>query len=222
MEFARTLELIRITIQGNAFIAAFPSNWKFVLANDGINASFRNEPVDYINTKHNTSCSCATSHTCTMPAQLLISTITPSLVEGLVIGCNLLETVLLSSLSCFYSLECINNIRRMLRLSISSPEYSDLQLNALLTRFNLNDTIEILASEMFIESWTSNVSYERFFNRCNPSICTYKYYYRFDILELLTTFLSVYGGLSLGIRFIVPYLVRMIKKIRNCIRIVPL
>jgi hypothetical protein len=46
------------------------------------------------------------------------------------------------------------------------------ELNSTSTRFNINDTIETLASEMFIESWTSNVSYERFFNSCAASYCT--------------------------------------------------
>jgi hypothetical protein len=95
------------------------------------------------------------------------------------------------------------------------------KLNATSTRFNINDTIETLAYEMFIESWTSNVSYERFFNSCAPAYCTYKVYYRFDALELLTTFLSVYVGLSLGIHIMVPYAVKMIKKIRNRFRVMP-
>jgi hypothetical protein len=221
LEFARTLDLIRTTIQGNALIAAVPSNWKFVLTenNNEINASFRNEPVDYVNIKRNTSCSCATSHTCTMSAQLLMDNVQPFILEDLVLGCNLLETVLLSSLSCFYSMKCINTIRGTLRLFEFHEVYYPVQLHANLTRFNVNDSIETLASKMFIESWTSNVSYEKFFNSCAPSICTYKYYYRFDALELLTRFLTVYSGLSLGIKFIVPYLVRIIKKLRNRARI---
>jgi hypothetical protein len=229
IEFTRTLDLIRIAIQGNALVAVFSLNWRFIVPEKSKekNASFRMESISYINIKHNTSCSCITSHTCTMPAQLLPSNVTPSVLEGLVMGCNQLETVLLSSLFCFYSLTCINDIRLTLELDPFDPkDFTDIvypfQLNPSLTRFNVNATIETLASEMFIESWTSNVSYERFFNSCAPSSCTYKYYYRFDALGLLTTFLTVYGGLSLGIRFIVPYLVQMIKRIRNRIRITPL
>ena len=97
-----------------------------------------------------------------------------------------------------------------------------IQLNDSLTRFNINDTIETMVYDMFIESWIYNVSYERFFNSCNPSYCTYKYYYRFDILELLTTFLSVYAGLSIGIRIMVPFIVKILQKIRNRFRVAPL
>lgn len=64
----------------------------------------------------------------------------------------------------------------------------------------MNDTIETMAREMFIESWTYEVSYERFYNSCAPSHCTFVSRYRFDALELVTTFLSVFAGLSLGLR----------------------
>lgn len=95
-------------------------------------------------------------------------------------------------------------------------------LNSIERRFSINDTIEILANEMFTESWTTNVSYERFFNSCASAFCTDKEYYRFDAIELLTTFLSVYVGLSLGIRIFVPFLVQTIKKIRHRFRVVPI
>lgn len=93
--------------------------------------------------------------------------------------------------------------------------------NSTLTRFNSSDIIETLVYEMFIESWISNVSYERFFNSCAPSYCTYTVYYRFDPFELLTTFLSIYVGLSLGIHILVPYLFKIMKKIRHRSRVVP-
>ncbi len=50
--------------------------------------------------------------------------------------------------------------------------------------------------------------------------CTYTYYYRSDSFELLATFLSVFNGLLVGLRFIVPYLVRIIMNIQNRFRTV--
>ena len=190
IEFARTINLIRTTIQGNALFAAFQTNWKLVVAerDQGRNSSFSSVPITYIDTEHNTSCSCATSQTCTMPAQLFNETDTLYYTfEGLRLACYPLQTVLLSSLSCFYSMDCIYDYWNAL-----SQYYGGLEgfhynksfpspLNSTLTRFNINDTIETLAYDMFIESWITNVSYERFFNSCAPSYCTYKVYYRFDV-----------------------------------------
>ncbi|CAF5101626.1 unnamed protein product [Rotaria sp. Silwood1] len=93
--------------------------------------------------------------------------------------------------------------------------------DAVSTRFSVNDTIETLAYNMFIETWISNVSYEMFFNACEPKECTYTYHYRFDALEVLTTFLSIFGGLSVRLRFFVPHLFQVIQKIVNRFHIRP-
>ena len=231
IEFARTLNLIRATTQGNALIAVFSTNWVPVMTEKGKgrNTSFHNVPVTHVNAEQNTSCSCATSPACAAPAQLFntSNSLPYYTFEGLRLGCYSLETVLGSSLSCFYSVSCIISFRQALGTlpeSIMSYMVSTgnmTEFSSTLTRFNTNDTIETLASEMFIESWSSNASYERFFNACAPAYCTYKVYYRFDALDLLTTFLSVYVGLSLGIHITVPYLVKVIRKIRNRFRIAP-
>ncbi|CAF1394777.1 unnamed protein product [Adineta steineri] len=218
ISFTQTLDLIRMTTQGNALLAMFSSNWN--LSRAGIdterNSSFVTIPIIHNNTEQNTSCSCATLQTCTVPAHLSSSNET-MIIDGMVFGCYFLETVLLSSLSCFYSETCITNVRNLLGALPPTPQ----QLNNSLTRFSVNDTIETMAYQMFIESWTSNVSYEKFYESCSPNYCVYTYRSRFDVLEMLTTFLSVFAGLSFGIRFIVPYLVKIFQKIKRRFRIVP-
>jgi hypothetical protein len=92
-----------------------------------------------------------------MPKQLLTSLVPSFPLEGLVMGYNSLEIVLLSSLSYFYSLICINNIRLTLESFLFDPKdvhntVTAFQLNDSLLRFNVNDMIETLAFEMLIES----------------------------------------------------------------------
>ncbi|CAF3893939.1 unnamed protein product [Rotaria sp. Silwood1] len=60
-----------------------------------------------------------------------------------------------------------------------------------LTRFAVDDTIETLAYNMFIETWINDTSYERYFDACVPKECIYAYHYQFDALEILTTFLNM-------------------------------
>ena len=219
IEFIRTLNLIRTTIQGNALMTVFSANWQIVRVDEASekNTSFYNVPVTYVDLERNTSCSCATSRTCTVPAQFYNAYDQSYFtIETMRVGCYFLDAVLQSSFACFYDPECAFKIFQGMGPT-DTPS-----VNPNTTRFNINDTVETLANEMFIESWATNVSYERFFNSCAPNYCTYKEYYRFDALELLTTFLSVYAGLSFGIRFIVPYLIRMINKIRDRVRVVPI
>ena len=220
--FTRTLDLIRTSSQGNALMSLYTRNWAFVIdeKDEGENISFLNVPVIRYDEEQNITCSCATLRTCATPVKVSIFD-DLTILDGFVFGCSLLETVLLSSLSCLYSDTCINNVRLMVGGDYVLPEFS-VRLNAPSTRFSINDTIETMAREMFIESWMHEVSYERFFNSCAPSHCTFIYRYRFDVLELVTTFLSVFAGLSLGLRFAVPLLARIGKQIRNRLRVAPL
>ena len=224
ISFARTLDLMRLLIHADALMAFPLSNWQILpdeQQHQAETSSFFNVPVILINERSNQTCSCATLNTCTAPALIFNADgrIDYS-IPGFVYGCYLFQTVLFSSLSCLYSSTCIAELRQHLNLSAESlDDYhvetgNPIQLDAAATRFNINDTIETLTDAMFIESWTSNVSYERYFNSCAPDSCTYTLYYRFDVLELFTTFLSVFSGLSVAVRFAVPYSMGLFGKIR--------
>ncbi|UJR17988.1 hypothetical protein I4U23_004889 [Adineta vaga] len=224
--FNQTLELIRATNHDNALIAFFPSNWNIFVADDNI--SFLTSPVIYNLTDMNTTCSCATERSCTMPVILydFESNMYVNLPEGVVYSCTLVEIILHSSLFCFYSKTCVLRYRQLSAQPPLRPTYFD-QItanifNSSLTRFAMNDTIETMVSSMFIESWSSNTSYENFFETCSPSQCISTYRYRFDIIEIFTIFLSIYAGLALILRFLIPHLFTIINKIRNCNRVQPL
>ncbi|CAF1297605.1 unnamed protein product [Adineta steineri] len=218
--FAHMLDFIRSTIQGNALLYINADAWSLVAvgAIDIHNTNFLSVPVTLHNTQENTSCSCVTLRTCRIPRlKQYEDGLFPF--DGLVIGCHQLETLLFSSLACFYSLECTNYLRAVIPVGSLLTESFHV-LNTLTTRFSVNDTVEMIAYEMFIESWSNHsISYERYFNSCSPTYCTYTYYQKSDPLEILTTFLSVYGSLSIVVYFIVPYLVKIIKKILICFRI---
>ncbi|CAF3946782.1 unnamed protein product [Adineta steineri] len=225
--FAHMLDFIRSTIQGNALLYINSEVWNLVavgaidIHNTNFlipNANFLSVPVTLHNTQENTSCSCVTLRACQKPRQVKISD-NWFPIDGLVIGCHQLETLLFSSLACFYSLECINALRKSFYI-ISKPLNEFNGLNASGTRFYVHDTVEKIANEMFIESWSNHrISYEKYFSSCSPSYCIYTYYQKSNALEILTTFLSAYGSLSIVIYFIVPYLVKLIEKILICFRI---
>ena len=184
------------------------------------NATFRTTPITHGAPHSNTSCSCATQKSCARSSTITLpnGTLYQS-PRGIVYGCFLLESILLSSLSCFYSASCINQYRNLNYLEGSVERWmSDglqMQLDSSATRFAMNDTMETMAYQLFIESWASNVSYPKFFNACNPNACIYSYRYRFDKLEILTAFLSVYGVLTCGLKLFTPRFFNVCNKIRN-------
>jgi hypothetical protein len=227
LAFARTLELVRTIIQGNALLTAYSTNWKLVLTskNRNINASFLSMPVSYGITQNNTICSCATSRLCSMPGQILYPNSTPSYsLKGIVVGCLMIESVLLSSLSCLCSPTCLAELTTETYsiVGFGRLDAFSIPINMSSSRFSGDETIETIAQAMFIDSWTSNMSYKKYYNACAHSYCSFTYHYRFDTLEVLSAFLSLYGGLALGLRFVVPHLVRIVIKVRNRFRVTPL
>ena len=150
------------------------------------------------------------------------------MIDGVVYDCTILESLLQSSLKCFCSSLCsqkliaamaVNDYIRYSSSGRSAHYFEPLDMSS--SSFSINDTVETIVNRMFIESWTSNVSYELFFEVCAPEQCSYTYTFRFDWIDVSTTFLSVFGGLSLGLYFLVPKLMTLTSKIRNRCRIAP-
>ena len=145
--FARTLDLTRLLIHDNA-IMEFPlSNW-ITLQDEQLqdqNLAFFSQSNVFIVQESNQSCSCATSSTCISPSIIFKDDGTVNYtIPGFAYGCYLFQSVLLSSLSCLYSLTCIAELRQYLDLRAGVlEEYHattgyPIQLNASATRFNVS------------------------------------------------------------------------------------
>ena len=76
-------------------------------------------------------------------------------------------------------------------------------------------TVEELITSMFIEEWSSNVSYSTFFIQCKPLLCSYSVSQRKDILRITAILLGIYGGLTTILRFVTPSLITIFEKIRQ-------
>ena len=79
----------------------------------------------------------------------------------------------------------------------------------------MNDTIETLVYRLFIDSWSNETSYERYYDACAPIYCYYVYRRRIDVVYALTTFLSVFNGLSIGLHFGVRLLMKVVYKFKH-------
>ncbi|CAF3326085.1 unnamed protein product [Rotaria sp. Silwood2] len=77
-----------------------------------------------------------------------------------------------------------------------------------LLRFTSNDTVATIANSIFVEEWTPLVFYENYFHTCAPTICSYTYAKRANLLYILTTLISLYGGLTISLRLLAPLIVQ--------------
>ena len=224
----QVLQLIRLTNQGNQLVSVFSSGWQFVINHNNQSAlSIANgQPVNY----NNGTCSCALSYRCSTEARLFdVGGTAFHSVDGLRFGCTVLESLLQSSLECFYSADCLEQLLSAMPRG-GSVLLSGYQasidtfppMDSSQSTFSTNDTLETIINRMFINGWESNISYSSFFESCAPRQCSFTRYYRFDVLNVITTFLSVFGGLSISFRFLVPRLVTIIETIRHRHRVVHL
>ena len=222
--FTRLLKVLRASAQGNALISVGENNWTPMLRENADYASLLSVPKTY----SNGTCSCATSSVCFEKAAYYRSSgELGQILDGILFGCSYLEATLLSTLSCFFSNACISDV--ILSFPIGDPERPipspserliilPIQPLSSSSRFQINDTIETLVNHLFIGSWSNITSYERYYDACAPTLCSFSYRKRLNVLYVVSTFLGVFSGLSTAIRFLTPHVLRASHKLYNRLR----
>jgi hypothetical protein len=121
-------------------------------------------------------------------------------VPGILSDCYQLEATLGSTLECYYASACLALLHPTLNLTPLSLISS--------TKFQINTTIQTLLHELFIEQMQIQNSFNLYYTQCNPSLCTYIYSRRFDLLFMLTTIVGVCGGLATILKLIALLIVK--------------
>ncbi|UJR06785.1 hypothetical protein I4U23_011072 [Adineta vaga] len=190
--YLNNLQLIRGMMQSNAFVSLYSTNWYPVLNNW---SNWNYFSTIYMKPQHYGNCNCLTSSACNQPSVPFI--------QGYLVGCTPLEAVLHSSIECMYEQACIDRLTMYLNLSSSTPT----PLNQSETRFLSNDTVDSIVQQMFIETCSSNVSYNQFFQQCRPLSCSVTLIKRNSLTVVITALLSLYGGLTTFLKLVVPVLI---------------
>ncbi|CAF4266435.1 unnamed protein product, partial [Adineta steineri] len=133
-------------------------------------------------------CNCGSSWTCTQSSQ------------GIMVGCNPLESLLQTTLQCFYNQSCIDSTKKFTQLNISSLKTS---------RFPMNTTIQSILNNLMVEEYIINKSYEDYFNRCAPSSCSYNYMQNYQITGEIINIISLYSGLVILTRCLSVVLIKL-------------
>jgi hypothetical protein len=64
-----------------------------------------------------------------------------------------------------------------------------------------------------VEQWNNNINYEKYYNECSPSFCSYSYIELNPTLQVLTLLLGLYGGLTIIMNVVALLLVALCHKI---------
>jgi hypothetical protein len=69
-----------------------------------------------------------------------------------------------------------------------------------------------MVDELMVEEWLTQEVYEKYFEQCAPNSCTYLKKVDPDFLSVLNTLIGLLGGLCSALSFIIPPVVKFIRK----------
>jgi len=125
-------------------------------------------------------------------------------VPGIKAGCIPHESIMNSTLECFYNLTCI----KMLMQFIGSTTFPDPLDATVQSRFQPNMTIRSMFAELLIEDWHYTSNFTGYFATCAPASCSYTYTERFDAAYAIITFLGFIGGITIILSYLASFLVK--------------
>ncbi|CAF0982336.1 unnamed protein product [Adineta ricciae] len=202
--FKIKLNIIRNVIFDNQFLSKLELNVDHFFEIDETEL-FGFIPKSYDN------CTCATDLTC-HGTMFFCRNNNFTYVPNLSIGCYIVDSLLLSTTTCFYDQNCINIIKSFMN---SDTELYK-KLHPLIfheeSQYPTDMTIEMLVDNLFIEKWNDSYDYDNYYNSCKPSFCSYKIEQQSGIIYILAKLVSIYSGLTIILRFLIPNIVRLIRR----------
>jgi len=137
---------------------------------------------------------------------------------GLIAGCSSTDSMMLSTLECYYSnSSCLsilmNYTKQRYYFNVEHSLWFDVRpliYDPTLSRFPPNSSILTIAKEIMIERWNLSFSYNRFYESCAPNYCTYSERIRPTIVEVIIKSVSMIGGIILLLRLVTPLLIKFI------------
>ncbi|CAF1069768.1 unnamed protein product, partial [Adineta ricciae] len=213
--FTRDQQLIQNVVQGNQIMAGFLSNFYFNFGPDNQLQPF-SFPVhtQRLRKEVDTLCLCALDQRCAWHSFTLFidnNSSSAFYVPGMFSGCYLVNSILQSTLECFYNQTCLNTFQVTFGGSNNDPRFPILDSSLNL----MNESIGSIVSRLMVESWKTNIDFSAYFNACALSFCTYEYTQFHSLAYLITMIVGVFGGLTRGLCFFIPILIKVYSKIRS-------
>ncbi|UJR22279.1 hypothetical protein I4U23_025339 [Adineta vaga] len=198
--FLITLQVVRDMFNDNKLISIFETNWKWMNPEYSFESFFgaviHTKPVVY------GTCDCGLFPQC-VQAGIVSNNLT---IPGLMVGCYPLEALLQSTFECLYNTSCFHLLQTL------NGSFTPLDASVP-SRYKLNSSVEFILSQLMIEEWFSNISYENYYAECAPSSCSYSYLTHRPAVDVLTIILGLYGGLVIIMNVVVLILLALWKQI---------
>ncbi|UJR29650.1 hypothetical protein I4U23_017198 [Adineta vaga] len=195
---------------GNQLVHKFNLNWKLFLSNSEMNYAVRTVPVWF--NESGKSCLCTTSSSQCFRSLLETNEYIIQ-IPGIIFGCLPIDGLRQSTLGCFYDSTCFNEVVDFFNMN----DFRNGHNQSLPSDFNLNSSVTIgkLIDELFVKTWQNSSNYSNYYLSCSPLSCQYSYVTRNSIIYIITKFLGLYGGLTVGLKLFVWHGLNTYWKIRQ-------
>ncbi|UJR12021.1 hypothetical protein I4U23_016199 [Adineta vaga] len=179
-------------MNSNQLMTIFSSNWIYSSIKFDPNLNGLGIPLQPIS---HGNCSCSISSNCTEPV-----THNGEIIPGFAVGCAPINSLFQSSLICLYNQTCLNqiNINQIPITPLIAP------LN---NKYSINRTVSQLVDNVFDKQWSVDTSYTHYFKQCQPASCSYSFNPRKNFLEIIVILLGLYGGLTVALKILSPYII---------------
>lgn len=224
-EFNAQLRLLREIIVSNQFVSALHTSIRPMFNQISQTSAIRTF-MQYVIYEGRMSCECHKNIECQVKIPLAIIDVLGAtedefsylndaeismIIPGLRAACTPVDSLLGSSLECFYNQNCINQL-----LTFFNTDEKFWAMNqSSVSQFQVNATVQSLINYLFVEKWTLNISYENYFSQCAPAFCTYSTSQRRSGTFVSTKLISILSILTVLLRLLVSTIVRLIFKKKN-------
>ncbi|CAF1219602.1 unnamed protein product [Adineta ricciae] len=144
---------------------------------------------------------------------------------GLVRGCLHIDSLLISTLQCFYvSSRCFPTFLAfskpmhagIMQLESSSLRIQPMAYDPTVHPFSPNPSVLTIVKKLMIENWYVSLSYEHFYETCAPTYCSYlKKIRNQTLVGLFIKLVSIITGMVSVLRIVAPQLVGFMRKLRK-------
>ena len=201
--FALSLLTIRDITQANALLSAMLTNYELVAHTDSSYVAVGER-------KYDNGCDCRFSSQCTTQLRIDIdgSDTSAWFVPGFYYGCYILEGLRQSSLECLYNQSCLNELINHL----PSHDWTDVTPldPSTSSRFDANTPFGKIVDELLVDAWNWTITYDHYFDQCQPKECSYIVTQRNDVITIITTVISLTGGLMTALKLIMPIIINAV------------
>ncbi|CAF3948357.1 unnamed protein product, partial [Rotaria sp. Silwood1] len=138
-------------------------------------------------------------------------------IPGVVLTCTYYESILTSDLRCFYDQACFDTVLSMYNVDMpdrlplpSFVRYLPILNKLAPSRFSPTDSLRTLYNNLMVEEWNITGNFDGYYKACAPVSCTYSSAQRLNIIDLVTTIVSLIGGLTVSLRLLIQLATRVI------------